>query len=90
MTDEDIRRDIGDAAIERKTCRDRVMCLEHRLRSAKLELDVVLDSEKDPLHEDNQALLNLKSDPREDAKGYVAAKHRFFELSYFLERNNAS
>ena len=51
---------------------------------------VLLDPENNPLHEDNHQLLKLKSDPREDAKGYVATVQHADELTEFLKKHNAS
>ena len=38
MTDEDIRRQIGDAAVARRECFDRISCYEQRLNEALYDL----------------------------------------------------
>ena len=45
---------IGEAAIERKRCLDKISCYEARLKTAQQALGVFLDPDKSPLHEDNQ------------------------------------
>ena len=80
---------IGEAAVERKHCLDKMSCYEARLNTAHHALSVFLDREKNPLHEDNQRLLTLASDSRADAKGYVEARKRADELADFLKKHNA-
>ena len=80
---------IGEAAVERKHCLDKVSCYEARLNTALQSLSVFLDPEKNPLSEDNQRFLSLASDPRADAKGYIEEKKRADELTGFLKKHNA-
>ena len=80
---------IGDAAIERKRCLDKMSCYQARLKDAHQALGVFLAEDKNPLHEDNQRILELSSDPRADAKGYVEAMTRAEELTAFLKTHNA-
>ena len=89
MTDEDIKKQIGEACLERKRCMDEISCYEQRFKNALYGLQALLDKDKNPHHEDNQRLLNLDSDPREDAKGYIAALNRAEELTNFLKTHNA-
>ena len=90
MTEGDIKTQIGEAAVERKQCLDKISCYKERLKKANRALSVLLDPENNPLHEDNHQLLKLKSDPREDAKGYVATVQHADELTEFLKKHNAS
>ena len=80
---------IGEAAIERKRCLDKISCYEARLKTAQQALGVFLDPDKSPLHEDNQRILELASDPRADAQGYIEAMTRAVELADFLKKHNA-
>ena len=89
MTEGEMMNQIGEAAVERKGCLDRMSCYEARMKTAQQSLSVFLDPERDPLHEDNQRLLTLASDPRADAKGYVEARERADELAAFLKKHNA-
>ncbi len=89
MTEGEIMNQIGEAAVERKHCLDKMSCYEARLKTAKQSLSVFLDTENNPLHKDNQRLLELTSDPRADAKGYVDARKRADELADFLKKHNA-
>lgn len=89
MTEGEITSQIGEAAIERKHCLDKMSCYEARLKTAKQALTVFLDPEKNPLNEDNQRIVAITSDPRSDAKGYLEAKKRADELSEFLKKHNA-
>ena len=89
MTEGEMMTQIGESAVERKICLDKMSCYEARLKTAQQALSVFLDPEKSPLHEDNQRVLALTSDPRADAKGYVEAKTRADELADFLRKHNA-
>ena len=64
-------------------------CYEAQLKTAQQALGAFLDPDKSPLHEDNQRILSLSSDPRADAKGYVEAMTRADELAGFLTTHNA-
>ena len=66
MTRDDIKGQIGEAAIERKECLEEISCYKARLKTALHRLTAFLDN--NPLHEDNQRLLVLSSDPPEDAQ----------------------
>lgn len=89
MTEDDIRAQIGAAAVERKACFDKMSCFEQRMITAHHSLGALLDKKNNPLHEDHQAIVDLASDPREDAKGYIAAMTRADELTTFLKTHNA-
>ena len=89
MTEADMMNQIGEAAVERKRCLDKISCYEARLKTARLALDWLLDPERNTMHEDNRRILELSSDPREDAKGYVDASERADELTAFLRKHNA-
>ena len=80
---------IGEAAVERKRCLDKMSCYEDRLKTVQQALSMFLDPQKNLLHKDNQRLLELASDPRADARGYVEAKTRADELTNFLRTHNA-
>ena len=80
---------IGEAAVERKRCLDKMSCYEARLKTVQQALFVFLDPQKNPLNKDNQQLLELASDPCADARGYVEAKTRADELTDFLRTHNA-
>ena len=90
MTEGEILTQIGEAAVERKQCLDKISCYKERLKTANRALSVLLDPEKNPLHEDSHQLLKLKSDPREDAKGLVANLQLEKELTEFLKKHNAA
>ena len=64
-------------------------CYKARLKTAQQALSVFLDPKKSPLHEDNQRVLALTSDPRADARGYIEAKTRADEIAAFLMKHNA-
>ena len=89
MTEAEMATQIGEAAVERKHCLDKMSCYEARLKTAQQSLSVFLDQDKNPLCAENQRLLDLASDPRADAKGYVEAKSRADELADFLKKHNA-
>ena len=89
MKEDEIITLIGETAVERKSCLDKMSCYEARLKTALQSLSVFLDPEKDPPHEDNQRFLTLVSDPRTDAKGYVEVRKRADELAAFLKKHNA-
>ena len=89
MTEGEMMTDIGEAAVERKRCLDNMSCYEARLKTAQQSINVFLDPDKNPLHEDNQRILSLSSDPRADAKGYFEARNRADELTDFLKKHNA-
>ena len=89
MTEDEMMTQIGEAAIERKRLLDQMSCYEARLKTAQQALSVFLDQEKSQLHEDNQRILALTSDPRADARGYVEANTRANELADFLSKHNA-
>ena len=89
MTEGEMMTQIGEAAIERKRCLDKMSCYEARLKTAQQALAVFLDPDKSPLHEDNQRILELASDPRADAKGYAEAMTRAEELAGFMKKHNA-
>lgn len=89
MTEDDIRTQIGEAAIERKNCLDKASCYEARLKTAMYALQALLDPEKNPLAEKNQRATALPSDLREDAKGYIEARQRAEDLTAFLRKHNA-
>ena len=89
MTEGEMMNQIGEAAVERKGCLDRMSCYEARLKTAFQSLSVFLDQEANPLHEDNQRIITLASDPRADAKGFVEASKRADELADFLKKHNA-
>ncbi len=89
MTKNDILAEIGNAAVQRKECLDRISCYERRLKTAMTGLQMLLDPDRDPRHEDNQTLLSLGTDPREDAKGYVEALNEAAEHAEFLRKHNA-
>ena len=84
-----IMNQIGEAAIERKSCMDKISCYKARLKTALYGISVLTDEDKNPLHDDNQNLLTHTSDPREDAKGYVETLKRFNDLTDFLKKHNA-
>ena len=90
MTEGEIETQIGEAAVKRKQCLDKISCYKERLKTANRALSVLLDPEKNPFHADSQQLLKLKSDPREDAKGLVANLQLEKELTEFLEKHNAA
>ena len=89
MTEGEMMTQIGEYAVERKICLDKMSCYEARLKTAQQALGVFLDPDKSSLHEDNQRIITLTSDPRADAKGYVEAKMRADELADFLKKHNA-
>ena len=89
MTRDDIAGQIGEAAIERKECLDKASCYEARLKNALYGIQALLAEDSNPLHEDNQRILTHATDPRADAKGYIAAIKRADELAEFLRRHNA-
>ena len=89
MTEGEMMAQIGEAAMERKRCQDKMSCYEARMKTAQQAMSAFLDPENDPLHEDNQRLLKLSSDPRADAKGYIEARKRADELAAFLKKHNA-
>lgn len=89
MTNDEMNAEIGKAAVERKQCLDRISCYQERLKRAAQAIQYLLDEKKNPLNEENQLLLNLDTDPREDAKGYIEALKRANELYAFLKKHNA-
>ena len=89
MTVNEIRAEIGQAAIERKECLDQASCYRKRLDDAEYRLRQLLNDRMSPLREDAQRFQNLDTDPREDARGYVKAMSRAEELAAFLKRHNA-
>ena len=89
MTEGEIMTQIGEAAIERKRCLDKMSCYEARLKTALHALQALLDPKKNPLNAENQRAAALPSDLREDAKGYVEACQRAEELTAFLRKHNA-
>ncbi|MCZ0954894.1 MAG: hypothetical protein OXJ56_20170 [Rhodospirillaceae bacterium] len=89
MTENDIKAEIGQAAIERKECLDRASCYKKRLNDAAHRLRELLNDRMNPLREDAQRFQNLGTDPREDARGYVEALARAEELAAFLKQHNA-
>lgn len=89
MTEEEIMQQLGKSLVERKKCFDKMSCYEARLKDAARCLALLLDEDKNPLHEDNQRLVHLDSDPRLDAKGYIEEKRRAEELTAFLKKHNA-
>ena len=89
MTEDDIKRQIGEAAIERKTCLDKISCYEARLKDAAYKLQAIISSENEPLHADNQRIVDHASDPRSDAKNYIRELERANELAAFLRKHNA-
>ena len=89
MTENYIMATIGEAAIERKQCLDKMSCREARLKKALYGLNHLLDETRNPLNEENQSFLAHSTDPRDDAKMYVEAAKRADELSAFLRKHNA-
>ncbi|MDE0201346.1 MAG: hypothetical protein OXK73_02800 [Rhodospirillaceae bacterium] len=89
MTNDEIKAQIGQAAIERKECLDQMSCYKRRLDDAAHKLRQLLNDRGNPLHEDNQRFLHLETDPRLDAQGFVEAKTRAEELTAFLKQHNA-
>lgn len=89
MTNDEIMREIGQAAIERKECLDRVSCYEKRLRDAAHNLRRLLESSTKPMKEDDKRFLHTETDPRADAQAYVEAMTRAEELEAFLRKHNA-
>ena len=89
MTNDEIKMEIGKAAIERKECLDRVSCYRKRLDDAAYALRRLLNERDSPLKENNQDFLYLKTDPRIDAQAFVEAATRADELTSFLKEHNA-
>ena len=89
MTENDIKAEIGQAAIERKECLDRASCYRKRLSDAQYGLRDLLNDRMDPLREDARRILDIKTDLRTDARGYIEALSRAKELETFLKEHNA-
>ena len=89
MTENDIKAEIGQAAVERKECLDRASCYKKRLDDAAYGLRDLLNDRMNPLRETGQRILHLKTDPRDDARGYLDALGRAKELEDFLKKHNA-
>ena len=89
MTENDIKAEIGQAAVERKECLDRASCYRKRLSDAQYGLRDLLNDRMDPLRKDAGRVQHFKSDPRADASGYIEALSRAKELEAFLKEHNA-